>query len=57
MSFERTNNEVAVYQLTIEIKDESMHDNLMHMHDGQVFRLHKYETKVRKSSNIRGLEL
>jgi hypothetical protein len=52
MSFERTNNEVIVYQLTTEIKDESMHDNLMHMHDRQVFRLDKYETKVRKSSNI-----
>jgi len=48
MSSEWTNNVVVVCQLTIEIKEESMHDNLMHMHDGQVFRHNKYQMKVIK---------
>jgi len=48
MSSEWTNNAVIVYQLTTEIQEESMHDNLMHMHDGQVFRLDKYHMKVKK---------
>jgi hypothetical protein len=34
-------NEVVVYQLTIEIKEESMHDR-------QVCRLDKYQMKVKK---------
>jgi len=46
MFFEWTNNTVIAYQLTIEIQEESMHDILTHMHDGQVFRLEKYQTKV-----------
>jgi hypothetical protein len=50
MSSEWTNNEAVVYQLTTEIKEESMHDNLVHVHDGkvQVFRLDKYQRKVKK---------
>jgi hypothetical protein len=41
-------HEVVVYQLTIEIEEESMHDNLLHMHDGQVCRLDNYQMKVKK---------
>jgi hypothetical protein len=39
MSSEWMNNAVIAYQLTIEIQEESTHDNLMYMHDGQAFRL------------------
>jgi hypothetical protein len=46
MSFELTNSEVVVYQLTTEIKEESMHDNLTH--EEQVFRPDKYPINMKK---------
>jgi len=47
MSSEWTNND-DVYQLALKIKEDSVHNTLMHMHDGQVFRLDKYQMKVKK---------
>jgi hypothetical protein len=48
MSSEWTKNEVVVYHSTTEIKEDSMDDNLMHMYGGQVFRLDKYQMKVKQ---------